>query len=219
MEKAAYLLLLIFLSNCTGRTSKTPVAGVLEPLANCELFGQRLETESQFEKNNEERLQFVAIGSYEYDTNGDGIKEKIILEKLQISWEEPGDFHRIKIEKKDTCYTFFNSSGWVKAESYFFEYVPNFSSYNKIQSDYIVLSQNNDDLLLFVFGYVYASQPGLLSIVNLSLKEPKMLFNDNYVLSSYQENNPNITVTKFFKEDNINKHDTLLLKGHCLHKL
>ena len=218
MEKITYLLLLIFLNNCSGRTSKTSVMNVSEPVANCDLLGQQLETESQFEKSNEERLQFVVIDSCEYDTNGDGIKEKIILEKLHC-WNDPGDFHRIKINKKDSCYTFFNSSGWVKTAPFFFEYLPNFPSYNKIQSDYIVLSQNNDDLLLFIFGYVYASQPGLLSIINLSLKEPKLLFNDNYMLSGYQENNPNITVTKFFKEDNINKHDTLLLKDHCLHKL
>jgi hypothetical protein len=218
MKKITYILLLIFLSNCGGRTSKKQIEDVLEPLVDCELIGQQLEAENQFEKNNDERLQFVTIASY--DINGDGsIKGKIILEKLQISWEEPGDFHRIRIEYKDTCYAFFNSSGWVKAESYIFEYVPNFTMCNKIQSDYIVFSKNGNDLLLFAFGYPYASQPGLLSIVNLSLKEPKLLFNDNCMLSGYQENKPNIVVTKFFKEDNINKHDTLLLKDHCLHKL
>ena len=218
MKKTIYLLLLIVLSSCSGKTSKTSNSEVSEPCVDCELLGQQLETENQFEKNNDESLKFSIIESYEYDLNGDGIKEKIIVEKLQISWEEPGDFHRIRIEKNDTCYTFFNSSGWIKSCSSIFNYVPDFLTYNKINSDYVFLCENNSDLLLFAFGYIYASNPGLLTIVNLSLKEPKLLFNDNYMLSGYEEGNPQIIVTEFFKEFNINKHDTLLLKNHCLHK-
>ena len=224
MKKITYLLLLVLLSNCSGRTPKTST-DVLEPLANCDLLGQQLEI-IDIEAY---KLEFSILETIEYEIKEKDITEKLIIEKIdswfyskeshRIKWNDPGDFHRIKVEKKDSCYTFFNSSGWVKATPFFFGYVPNFPSYNKIQSDYIVLTQNNDDFLLFVFGYVYASQPGLLSIINLSLKEPKLLFNDNYMLSGYHENDPNITVTKFFKEDNINKHDSLLLKDHCLHKL
>jgi len=217
MKKIAYLLLFILLSNCNNRTKNTTETDVLEQFADCELLGQQLETESQFETNNDEPLHFVAIDSYEYEING--IKEKVIIEKLQISWEEPGDFHRIRIENKDTCYSFFNSDGWIKLRPSIFEYVPNFTTYNKIQSDYIVLSQNNGDLLLFAFGYIYASEPGLLSIINLSLEKPTLIFNDNYMLSGYQENNPEITITRFFKEDKVNKHDTILFKNHCLYKL
>ena len=217
MKKIVYLLLLILLNNCSGRTSKTPVTNVLEPLADCELIGQQLETERDVEKKYNIKLNFSILETTEYNINGNGVKGKIIIEKIN-DWNDPGDFHRIRIVS-DSCFSFFNVDGWIKARPFMFDYVPNFAKNNKIQSDYIVLSKNNDDLLLFVFGYVYASQPGLLSIINLSLKEPKLLFNDNYMLSGYQENDPNITVTKFFKEDNINKHDTLLLKGHCLHKL
>jgi hypothetical protein len=215
MKKITYILLLIFLSNCSSRTSKTPATNVSEPFADCALSGQKLETEKDIEKKYNIKLNFSILETIEYDING--IKGKVIIEKID-DWNDPGDFHRIRIVN-DSCFSFFNVYGWVKTRTSILEYVPNFTTYNKSRSDYIVLSKNGNDLLLFVFGYVYASQPGLLSIVNLSLKEPKLLFNDNCMLSGYQENKPNIVVTGFFKEDNINKHDTLLLKDHCLHKL
>ena len=218
MKKIAYLLLFILLNNCTGRTSKTPLIDVSVPFVDCDLLGQQLETEKDVEKKYNIKLNFSILETIEYDDiNGNGVKWKIIIEKID-DWNDPGEFHRIRIVR-DTCFSFFNVDGWIKVRPSILEYVQNFTTYNKILSDYIVLSKNSDDLLLFAFGYVYASQPGLLSIVNLSTKEPKLLFNYNYMLSGYQENNQNIAVTRFFKEDNINKHDTLLLKGHCLYKL
>ena len=217
MKKTIYLLLFIVLSSCSGKTSKTSNSEVSEPCVDCELLGQQLETEQEVMEKYNIKLDFSIIEIIEFDINGKGLKGKIIVEKIE-DWNDPGDFHKIRIEKNDTCYTFFNSSGWIKSCSSIFNYVPDFLTYNKINSDYVFLCENNGDLLLFIFGYIYASNPGLLTIVNLSLKEPKLLFNDNYMLSGYEEGNPKIIVTEFFKEFNINKHDTLLLKNHCLHK-
>ena len=218
MKKIIYLFLLIFLSNCIEKTAKTPVTTV----SDCELLGQQLEPE-----NDTYKLEFSDVEVAEIKIDGENAK--IILEKIdswyyseksvRLDWNDPGDFHRIRIEYKDTTFVFFNQNGWVKTSPFMFDYVPTFPSYNKIKSDCIVLTKNDDDLLLFAFGYVYANQPGLLSIFNLSLKEPMLLFNDNYMLSGYQENNPNINVTRFFREDDTDKHETLTLKNHCLYKL
>jgi len=217
MKKTIYLLLII-LSSCSEKTTKTSNSDVPKSLINCELLGQELETEQEIIEKYDIELNFSILETIEFDINGKGLKEKIIVERIE-NWNDPGDYHRIKIEKTDTCYTFFNSSGWIKSCPYIFRYVPNFSTHNKIHSEYVFLIENNEDLLLFAFGYIYASQPGLLSIINLSLKDPKLLFNDNYMISGYEEGNPKIIITKFLKEFNVNEHDTLLLKDHCLHKM
>jgi hypothetical protein len=178
------------------------------------LIGQPLDSEIEDQKKYD--IIFSAIAIYEYDINRDGIKEKIILDKLD-RWNDPGDFHRVRIEFKDTCYHFYNSSGWVEINhSFADEYIRDLTSINKIKSDYVILNENNNNLLLFVFGYVYASSPGLLTIINLSMKEPQLILNENYLLVKYQDTSPIFIMSKFFKEDHINKYDTLILKGRWL---
>jgi hypothetical protein len=73
-------------------------------------------------------------------------------------------------------------------------------------------------LLLFAFGYAYASEPGLLSIINLSSPKPELIFNNNYMLSGYRENNPKIMVVEFLEDGN-GRQDTLLLINHRLQKI
>ena len=199
-----FFLLFIAFASCKGRQN----------VCDC-LIGEKLESEIEFEQKSSEKLNFVIIDSYEYDINNDGVNENIILEKLQFDWEEPGDFHRIRIIANDTCFSFFNSGGWIKLEPSLIEYIPDFFLNNILSSDYIAIDKHTNDLLLFAFGYVYASEPGLLSIINLSQKTPKLILNENYLLSGYQKDNPQLTVTKYFKESNLNRQDTLLLNNHC----
>ena len=233
-----YLLLFVIVSSCSSGDSKTGLtpenedvvdsittAGedVSNSLVDSQSLVKPLDTEQKFEK---EQLKFSIVETIEYDINGD--KMKIIIEKIdswfclndngRIDWNDPGDFHRIKIEYKNMCYTFFNSGGWDKPRPYDFRYVSNFTKYNKIKSDYLVLTKNNEDFLLFAFGYTYASEPGLLSIINLSTPKPELIFNDNYEISGYWENKPKIIVSYFSEDDNENKYDTLLLINHRLQK-
>jgi hypothetical protein len=180
-------------------------------ITNYNLIGEKLDSEKADEINNNVTLNFIIIEQLSYDIDKDGFKENILLEKLQIEkYEEPGDFHRIRIEFKDTCFSFYNSSGWVKIENSANDYINDFTSINKINSEYIVLSKNNDNLLLFAFGYVYASNPGLLSIINLSMKEPQLILNDNFLLVKYEEDNPIFITTRYFGEDEVYQRDTLM---------
>jgi len=239
-KQLIYLLLsLIFLSSCTRRVSETSTDQVTdydllkakqtELLTDCELIGRQLRQEDDFE----ELFSFLIVETVEYTINGK--KGKIIIERVdtwyhpdfgKVEWDDPGDFHRIRVKTNDTIFSFFNEFGWIRPEykrSYFspsfFEHTPSFPSYNKVQSEYIILTKNGDNLLLFAFHWPFPSDPpGFFSIINLSLKKPRLLFNDNYLLSSFQEDNPKITVTKFFKDEGINQHDTLILRNGCLRR-
>ncbi|MDR1984723.1 MAG: hypothetical protein LBQ28_07870 [Prevotellaceae bacterium] len=196
---------------CTKKNTKEMEETVsLEQLNRCSFIGESLDSEIEIEKKYNIILNFSILEIYEYDINNDGIKEKIILDELN-EWNDPGDFHRIRIEYRDTCFTFYNSTGWVKIQNSSNDYIHDFASINKIKSDYIVLIQNNDNLLLMAFGYVYASNPGLLSIINLSANEPQLILNDNCLLVKYEEHNPMFITTRYFPEDEINQFDTLIL--------
>jgi len=70
--------------------------------------------------------------------------------------------------------------------------------------------------------YVYASQLGLLSILNLSrFDKPELIFDDNFHLYSNDDKNSDgtldIVVTKYDKDEMSNKDDlkTYLLVNGC----
>jgi hypothetical protein len=211
------IVIIIALMQCKAKNSETKTEKIKEQSVIVtedqtyakELIGEPLDSEIEIERKYDITLKFSIIRIYEYDIDEDGTKERIILDNLD-EWNDPGDFHRIRIEFKDTCFSFYNSSGWVKIENSSNYYIPDFTSINKIDSEYIVLSKNNDNLLLFAFGYVYASNPGLLSIINLSMKEPQLILNDNYLLVKYEEHNPIFITTRYFGEDEVYQRDTLM---------
>ncbi|MDR1349022.1 MAG: hypothetical protein LBJ63_11475 [Prevotellaceae bacterium] len=212
------ILVVITLIQCKTKNNETkneevneqPAVVAEEQSWTNELIGEPLDSELEIEEKYNIKLNFSIHKIYEYDINKDGIKEKIILDKLD-EWNDPGDFHRIRIEYKDTCFTFYNSSGWIKTNYSANYYISDFKSVNEIDSEYIILRKNNDNLLLFAFGYVYASNPGLLSIINLSIKEPQLILNDNCLLVQYEDSNTTFVTTRYFREDEINQRDTLIL--------
>ena len=94
------------------------------------------------------------------------------------------------------------------------QYLNSFSETNLVKSRYVNVQKGSDkDILLFAFSYVYASQPGLLSILNLSrFNKPELIFNENYNLYSFEDKNSDetidIVVTKYDK-DEMNSNDNL----------
>ena len=180
------------------------------------LIGWKLDTLR--EKEIELRYGFKVLDSILIKSNEK--KEEIIIEKIN-NWEGPGDFHRIRIINNINEVTFFNIDGWIKIGEYETQYVPSFLEASLTNSNYIITQKSSyNDLLLFAFGYVYASKPGLLSIFNLSrFDKPELIFNDNFYLYNFKDENndgnADIVITKFDKDEIKNNYDTItyLLKN------
>jgi len=197
-----YTIIALSLFQCKSRNSSHSVSTIssIQP-TNGELIGNKLD---DIDKKQEEfgmTLEFDVIEKLTLDLNGDNQEDIIEIERIR-QWIDPGDFHRITIKisgKKKT--EFLNTSGWVAVGDYETQFVKGFVSNTVISSKYVSLQQaSENDMLLFCFGYTYASQPGLLSIINLLKQDgPKLIFNDNYHLYKFEDINndgaKDITVT------------------------
>ncbi len=128
-------------------------------------------------------LSFSVTDSFEIDLNYNNKIDLIVLKKLN-NWNDPGDFHQIIIFYDDgQKYTFTNFFGWVKfGLNYYVQ--ESIQKQNLIKSDKIVLSKINKSQCLFLFGWVYASEPGLLSVISFEKENPKVIFNTNFDIQS-----------------------------------
>ncbi len=223
MKKISILLIALLIS-CQYKTSNTEIkakSAILEDVQKpAEFVGIHLNTVQGKETELNLKFEFLTIESNRLDINNDGKEDEIIIEKIK-DWNDPGDYHRIRIKSKEKEYVFFNSDGWVEIGAYETQYLNSFPQTTQVKSKYVNIQRSSDkDILLFAFGYVYASQPGLLSILNLSrFDKPELIFNDNYHLYSFEDKNSDgivdIVVTKndIDEMDNNDNLKTYLLEN------
>lgn len=93
-----------------------------------------------------------------------------------VGWEnDPGDFRKLKIGDTE----FVNMGGWVK--------VPEEYSFYSEDGYFLEWDLGNNTSVVVLFGYVYASDPGYLSVINLS-SNPELIFNRQVMLKEVQKN-------------------------------
>ena len=130
------------------------------------------------EKDISDKFGFRIIDSL--TTEFQGMNIKILFESIK-DWDDPGDFHRISIVSGTDIKSFFNINGWVQSGAYEKQYIGGNSV--EILGSCILTHASDKDLLLITFGYVYASMPGALTIINLSrFYHPALIYNDNVLL-------------------------------------
>ncbi|MBW6480548.1 MAG: hypothetical protein K0B37_14060 [Bacteroidales bacterium] len=209
MKKLFLLIILLLFMQCKGRINqenKEESFIKIDVNESFELIGIPLSTVEEREKELNYKFEFQTIEKQQIYHQDDSQRIEIFIERIK-GWNDPGDFHRIRIKKQEKEFVFFNSDGWVIIGEYETQYLNSFSETNEIKSSYVSVQKASDkDILLFAFGYVYASQPGLLSILNLSrFEKPVLIFNDNYNLYNYEDINGDgmldIMVTKFDKDE------------------
>jgi hypothetical protein len=207
--KNVFLLLLISLltiqcNNSKQTNSEEAQEKVVENKVVGTLIGTKLASVQETKEELNMMFDFEIIESYLLDIDNDGVEDKIVVEKIK-DWNDPGDFHRIRIVTNSGTHEFFNRYGWVDIGNSQVQYVKDVYASNIIESKYLLIQKvNSNELLLFAFGYVYASKAGILSIVNLSSKDkPVLIFNDNYNLYALKDRsgdgNKEIIVTKYDK--------------------
>ena len=219
MRNLVLLLIMVLLSvQCNNRKqidrgdAKEKVSE--EKKVTGELIGYKLSSVQETEKELELTFDFETVDSYLLDVDNDGIEDEIIVEKIK-NWNDPGDFHRIRIISQAREYEYFNGHGWISISDFELQFEKSLKEKNQISSNYIIITDASDnDKLLFCFGYVYASQPGLLSIINLSgTNTPKLIYNDNNLLYGFRDLNDDktkdILVTKHDKDELIGKEESI----------
>jgi len=115
---------------------------------------------------------------------------KIFLKQIP-DWNDPGDFLNIVItdKKGNELFNRINFSGWVRFGNNY--YLPDsVISFNLIESDKALIIDNKNGKQLIVFGWVYASSPGLMTLIDLFPK-PKIIFNQEFELKSILAPNEN----------------------------
>jgi len=106
---------------------------------------------------------------------------RICLQHI-IDWNDPGDFLRVKIydTKGKVIFNQTNFGGWVKfGNNYSLPEIV--KEKNLIESNKALLIDNKTGKQLILFGWVYASQPGLMTIIDL-FPTPEIIFNKKFEL-------------------------------------
>ena len=103
-------------------------------------------------------------------------------------WDDPGDFIRCSISSfTDTLLDEINSEGWVRFNENYT--VPDsVAQLNSISSDKALVLNINQRKYLFLFGWVYASKPGIMTIIDLT-RIPEIIFNDQFELKALKDLN------------------------------
>jgi hypothetical protein len=202
-----------------SETNQIVVSDTLQQTTDC-LIGNKLPPLNDSVINHYDyKFEFETFDSltYQYES----IIFKIEIEKFKE--EYPGDFHLIKISSNDKQVIFFNPDGWVAKREYIDD-IPSLSKYNLTSKNYVSVRQfSSNDILLFIFGYPYGSNPSLLTIINLTRFDyPQLIFNENYDLFDIKDyNNDNlldIEVSKYFKYMKTDEDGNLLDKNKTAEK-
>jgi hypothetical protein len=134
---------------------------------------------------------------YAVDLNNNGKLDSIFLNRLK-GWEnDPGEFQQIKIKTDEgLVWTETNFGGWVKFDNNYV--VPDsIKKINQIDSDLILITDFAETKIIGLFGWVYASEPGLLTFIEFSTGHPRLMFNQNLdllridgnrIMTTYDEN-------------------------------
>ncbi|MEQ9169215.1 MAG: hypothetical protein RLO12_23375 [Fulvivirga sp.] len=105
---------------------------------------------------------------------------QIKLSKVS-NWGDPGDFHLVEIINSKYSKSFSNLDGWVKFNQ---NYPVNdeLKNMNQTNTDLFLVASNENQSLLILFGWVYASDPGLCTVIDLN--NGTIVYNQNSELTS-----------------------------------
>jgi len=119
---------------------------------------------------------FKSLESIEYDLDFDGKIDKVELFRIN-GWNDPGDYQKIS-------FNFSNINNYTieDFEPAYQAYDRSYSHPNEVNSKYIYVIKLQSVLYVFLFGYSYASSPGILTILRIDGNEAQQIFIDEFDL-------------------------------------
>ena len=137
----------------------------------------------------ESRYTFVSVEEYSIKLDSIGVTT---IELFTLpNWTDPGDYHKVRISNEKYTQEFSNLDGWVRFDENY-TVAQNLKDLNQLESDLVLLSKGEINLLI-LFGWAYASQPGLCTIIDLENGE--LIMNLNVELKDISKNGIGITIS------------------------
>ena len=140
----------------------------------------------EYDKRIKDTAVFEIVEEFQFITGYDTLR---IITEMIPDWEDPGDYLALKILNRNNKVLLFhfNIDGWVKFDDYY-EVPLAILEQNQLDSDKLLMIEVNGKSYLFMFGYMYASSPGIVSIIELS-DAPTLLFNKEFYIKSIEDVN------------------------------
>ena len=139
------------------------------------------------ENHNQQEYPFKEVETQTGDLNSDGKNDKITLYIID-NWEDPGNFHKIRVELSgEDPYEFSNYGGWVTFnENYSIS--EEIAAKNQLESkNILLLNATPNSKLILLFGWVYANDPGIVTIIDPTYRT--ILFNKQWDLQQITDTN------------------------------
>ena len=191
--KYSILILTVVLFSCSAGTNKSPqetdnlqeqpVQKTPDFKVNAALVNELF----VLENHDQSKYPFKQVETQSIDLNGDGKSDQLNFYVIE-NWGDPGNFQKIEILiTEGESYEFFNYGGWVTFNQNYS--VPQqVSDQNTLNSENILLvDATPTSKLIIIFGWVYASEPGLVTIINPITGD--ILFNKEWDLQSMSDTN------------------------------
>lgn len=126
-------------------------------------------------------LPALEVEHLQYDLDRDGIIDNIKL-VIPENWVDPGEFTKVEISFGNGKTMFFEEpGGWVSfADSADGALVDWFSTNNLLPSRRVVLLSDKTSNYLFLFGYAYASSPGVLEIIRFHSSRVASIYKNEF---------------------------------------
>ncbi|XOV93189.1 MAG: hypothetical protein ACFHWX_00475 [Bacteroidota bacterium] len=139
------------------------------------------------ENHNQQVYPFKEVETQTVDLNNDGKTDKITLYIID-NWGDPGNFHKIRLELSGKePFELSNYSGWVTFNENY-SIPEDIEDKNQLSSNNILLlNATPTTKLILIFGWIYASGPGLMTIIDPA--NQKILFNKNWRLRDIIDSN------------------------------
>lgn len=152
--------------------------------------------------NRDERLtpdnpafSYEIIEEINYDIDNNNIKDKITLLRLK-DWNDPGEFHKIIIEKSGIKTEYVNFNGWDKRYKLG-------DDINLVKSKYVILFETkNHNRLLVLNGIVYGSGPSCSALIDVVSEKNNIVLNKDIEFDSIEKKEDDSIIIHSHAKDN-----------------
>ena len=178
------LVLILILTSCKSKQTENKTTDAKSEKVGYILAPEIIEDFYRDERLNPDNPDFenYRVNEFSVDLNQNQKPDSIILYQLKGFENDPGDFHQIEIRLDNgEKWIKTNFEGWVRFDNNY--RVPDLiKEQNQLKTDLLLLTDFGKTKIIGLFSWVYASEPGLLTIIEFSTDKPRVMLNRKFDL-------------------------------------